>query len=379
MENTKTFNLPDLGEGLLEAELRQWYVKEGDYVEIDQPIASMETAKALVDIPAPQSGYISKRYPKMNDIVSIDRPLVSFSDHPLDHGHSAECYDPLESRSLDENQEFPQTVSDEIALVQNKTSLNKTIHAMPAVKAFARKFNVDLNTVIPSALNGSITLNDVKAVIDSSLPLSGTRRAMAININKAHTEKIISGVLCEDADIQAWDNKQDYTLRLIRALIMACRAEPALNAHYYNNSLTRQLFTNVNIGLAMDTPSGLYVPVLKAADKYEPEELREQINQFKYTPHTPLGKGSPESLAQSSIILSNFGSIGGRYAMPVIIPPIVAIIATGRARDQVMAIAGKTEVRKIIPLTLAFDHRAVTGGEAARFLMAMIADLSFQA
>jgi len=204
---------------------------------------------------------------------------------------------------------------------------------------------------------------------------------MAMNMNKAHAEKVISGVLCEDADIQAWDNTPDYTLRLLRALIMACQAEPALNAHYFNGSLTRKLFTDVNIGLAIDTPSGLYVPVLKNANKSQANELREQIDQFKYDPlpQTGEGKGCHPPMTEASIVLSNFGSIGCRYAMPIIIPPIVAIIATGRARDQVMAIAGKPEVRKIIPLTLAFDHRAVTGGEAARFLMAMIKDLNLQA
>lgn len=357
MKNTNIFNLPDLGEGLPEAELRQWYVKEGDYVEIDQPIASMETAKALVDIPAPQSGRIVKFYAKANEILNTGAPLVEFAA--------------------------------------------KNIQAMPAVKALARKFNVDLSTVIPSAPNGSITLDDVKKAALSPNPspsqpsdsltypsgtlsrkrksgineeLKGTRAAMAMNINKAHTEKVISGVLCEDADIQAWDNNQDYTLRLIRALVIACQAEPALNAHYFNNSLSRTLFTDVNIALALDTPSGLYVPVLKQANKSKPNELREQIDQFKNN----CGTGS-EPMTEASIALSNFGSIGGRYAMPVIIPPIVAIIAVGRAREQVMAIAGKAEVRKVIPLSLAFDHRAVTGGEAARFLMAMIANLNLQA
>ena len=195
---------------------------------------------------------------------------------------------------------------------------------------------------------------------------------MAQNMNKAHAE-IVAAILCEDADIHAWNKNADYTLGLIHAIIVACQKEPALNAHYFNENLSRKLFANINLGIAMDTPTGLYVPVLKNIQGSTASELRQQINQFKQTAQTQ--SFSCESLTGATIALSNFGSIGGRYAVPVLVPPIVAIVATGQARDQVVAVEGKVKVHRVIPLTLAFDHRAVTGGEAARFLMAMIEDL----
>ena len=293
----KIFNLPDLGEGLADAELHEWYIKEGDYIELDQPMVAIETAKALVDIPSPQSGYIVKLYAQPGDIVDTGGPLVQFSPHPL-----------------------------------------------------------------PPASQGEEKLR-------------GTRRSMASNIIKSQAEGAPS-MLCEDADIHAWGEKEDCSLRLIRAMIKACQAEPALNTHYFNDTLSRKLFTDINIGIAIDSPTGLYVPVLKNCAHVNPNDMRKQINQFKYKAQNQ--SFSLESLAGATIVLSNFGSIGGRYALPSLISPIVSIIAAGRSREEVVVVEGKPAVRRIIPLTLAFDHRAVTGGEAARFLMAMIKDLSLK-
>ena len=358
----KIFHLPDLGEGLAEAEIRQWHVHEGDWVETDQLMVSMETAKAVVDIPAPRTGKILKLYGKVGDIISTAAPLVEFEEGDQETatvvGH---------------------LLTEDTVLVESPTGISPThttqtsMKILPAVRALAKQLNVDLAQVTPTGTNQQITAEDVKRTAQKSSiitePLRGMRRAMALNMTQAHGE-VVPVSLIDDADIQHWPADADITVRLIQAIAAAIVVESALNVWFDSKKLERKLISNINIGIALDTEEGLFVPVIKNVSNRSASELREILNRFKSSLKTRTLPA--EDLQGSTIMLSNFGMIAGRYANPIIIPPNVAIVGVGQIRDRIVAIDGKPTVHRLLPISLTIDHRAVTGGEAARFLRAFI-------
>ena len=135
----------------------------------------------------------------------------------------------------------------------------------------------------------------------------------------------------------------------------------------------RRLIKDIHLGIAVDTKDGLFVPVIKNVSSYSRQALREQINQLKIDLNER--RISPDKLRGHTFTLSNFGHIGGQYANPVVIPPTVAILGAGSIRDAIVSVDRQVELHRKIPLSLSFDHRTVTGGEAGRFLMAVIDDL----
>ncbi|MFZ2235073.1 MAG: 2-oxo acid dehydrogenase subunit E2, partial [Dokdonella sp.] len=203
--------------------------------------------------------------------------------------------------------------------------------------------------------------------------LKGVRRNMARVMADAHA-RVVPTMLCDDADIHAWRAGNDITIRLIRSIVKACQAVPALNAWFDGDSLTRTLHPHVDIGIAVDTDDGLFVPALRNADVLDAVALRAAINRLR---DQVMNRSIPASeLSGYTISLSNFGVFAGRYATPIVVPPTVAIIAAGKGRHQMTPVMGGFESHKVIPLSLTFDHRAATGGEAARFLKAMLDDLA---
>lgn len=373
----KIFKLPDLGEGLPDAEIREWYIKEGDEVKTDQLMVAMETAKAVVDVPAPRCGHVIKLYGKSGDVIKTGAPLIEFAD-----GEETQA-----KGTVVGNLEIGNTILDEVAIgIKPKNVTNSAIKAIPAIRMLAKKLNVDLATVNASGPNGQITAEDVEraantvntdnaseqAVLPGYEPLRGVRRAMALAMMQSHVE-VVPVTLNDDADIHAWTENTDITLRVIRALIEGCKAEPVLNAWYDTKSMARKLHQEIHIGIAMDSQDGLFVPVLKQAESTEPEKLREIINRFK--DEVKARKIPANDLKGATIVLSNVGTFAGRYANPVIVPPTVAILAIGRIREEVVAYQAKAEIHRVMPLSLTIDHRAITGGEAARFLAAVINDL----
>jgi pyruvate dehydrogenase E2 component (dihydrolipoamide acetyltransferase) len=202
--------------------------------------------------------------------------------------------------------------------------------------------------------------------------LKGVRRNMARVMAAAHAA-VVPTTLCDDADIHAWLPGNDITGRLVRAIVRACKAVPALNAWFDGENLTRTLHPHVDIGIAVDTDDGLFVPALRNADMLDAAGVRAAVNRLR----TQVEDRSipPSELAGYTISLSNFGVFAGRYATPVVVPPCVAIVAAGKGRHQMTAVMGGFESHRVIPLSLTFDHRVATGGEAARFLKAMLDDL----
>ena len=203
--------------------------------------------------------------------------------------------------------------------------------------------------------------------------LKGVRRNMARVMADAHAN-VVPTTLVDDADLHAWIGKQDITARLIRAIVAACKAVPALNAWFDGKNLSRTLHPHVDIGIAVDTDDGLFVPALRNADMLDGAGIRTAIQRLRSQVED---RSIPSSeLSGYTISLSNFGMFAGRYATPVVVPPTVAIVGAGKLFHDVVAVMGGIEVHRRMPISLTFDHRAATGGEAARFLKALLDDLA---
>ncbi|MEO6102414.1 MAG: dihydrolipoamide acetyltransferase family protein, partial [Pseudoxanthomonas sp.] len=444
-------------EGLPDATIIEWFVKQGDVIRLDEPLVSMETAKAVVEVPSPVSGKVLKLAGDAGDIVVTGAMLAEFEPDPnlpqradgQDTGHAhgppaAKTAAPAPvSAKVEEAEGERADAGTVVGAMQSSNSVHQEqaiamggIKAMPAVRAMARKLGVDLARVRASGADGAVTMADVKqaassvgaplgrdasAVVgkqehrgqgpllrpqDNSVErqkrertqlsasgkpmrtqppgvsasgqpeqLKGVRRNMARVMADAHS-KVVPTTLSDDADVQAWIPGNDVTVRLIRAIVSGCKHVPALNAWFDGDKLTRTLHPQVDLGIAVDTEEGLFVPALRNADILDARGIREGINRLRMQVED---RSIPASeLTGYTISLSNFGMFAGRYATPVVVPPCVAIVAAGRARHQVMPVMGGFESHKVIPLSVTFDHRAATGGEAARFLKALIDDLALE-
>ena len=469
MSQTKTFFLPDLGEGLPDATIVEWFVKPGDTILLDAPLVSMETAKAVVEVPSPVSGKVLKLAGDAGDVIVTGKMLAEFEidaskpqraegqDTGHHHGGGDADTPPAPAPSAPPPATRTEELREDSGTVVGAMQSSDAVHAeaavavggvkaMPAVRAMARKLGVDLARVQPSGPDGVATMADVKraaadgsAKLDAAGPaagpvggasaptpvsgwgvgaeapptappaapasaapaqnrtalsasgkpmrtqppsvsasgqpeqLKGVRRNMARVMADAHS-KVVPTTLTDDADIHAWSAGNDMTVRLIRAICVAARAVPALNAWFDGEALSRTLHPHVDIGIAVDTDDGLFVPALRNAHLLDANGVREGVNRLRAQVQD---RSLPASeLTGYTISLSNFGMFAGRYATPVVVPPCVAIVAAGRARHQMTPVLGGLESHKVIPLSLTFDHRACTGGEAARFLRAMLDDLA---
>lgn len=429
----KIFNLPDLGEGLHEAEIVEWLVKEGEKVTEHQPMVAMETAKAVVEVPCPYAGVISKLHGKAGDIMKVGKPLVTFDQEsstttsapqapaPADSGTvvgqvkvgeqitkdttvrlasnviitpliralahklkvNLESITPTGPNKTILPDDVQRAANSKITAPQIAISESKELRASPAVRALARRLGVGLSDCQASGKKGTITREDVERcqtqtpatpilTATQQETLRSNRRSMAQAMMQAHAEVVLVPLM-DDADISEWPEKEDITVRVIRALVAGCRAEPALNAWFDGKTLSRTLHPHVDIGIAVDTSDGLFVPVLRHAEMLSAAELRGGINKLR---EGLKNRALPPAAMQGATIsLSNFGTMAGRYAAPIVVPPQVAILGTGRLRYELKLTDRGVENRRLLPLSLSFDHRPCTGGEAARFLAAVIKDL----
>jgi pyruvate dehydrogenase E2 component (dihydrolipoamide acetyltransferase) len=196
---------------------------------------------------------------------------------------------------------------------------------------------------------------------------------MAQNMAMAQAE-VAAATIVDDASVDAWAAGTDITIRLIRALVKACQAEPVLNCWFESASLSRRVLSKIDLGIAVDTPDGLFVPVLRNVANRSADDLRAGLDRMRAD--VAARRIPPDEMRGATITLSNFGTIAGRYAAPVVLPPTVAILGAGRLREEPVVREGDVKIGRIIPLSLTFDHRVVSGGEAGRFLGAAIADLA---
>jgi 2-oxoisovalerate dehydrogenase E2 component (dihydrolipoyl transacylase) len=381
-----TFRLPDLGEGLAEAEILAWHVKPGDQVRADQPMVSVETEKSVVEVPVPFSGTVGTLHGAVGDVIATGAPLID-----LDSGTVVGSM-PVAQEDLPVGIE----AGFEMEPRRPGETLARRGRSIPAARALARHLKLDLDSLQGSGPLGVITFDDVLAASGRgarpeagvaaegpklALPpgatleaLRGPRRAMARSMALAHSEVPLSNV-CDDADIHSWRVRGDYMLRLVRALVAAWRTEPALNAWYDAKSDSRVLLAHIDLAIAVDTPQGLLVPVVRNIEGLSPARLRAAIAERKTAAHQR--SLAPEDFRGFTLMLSNFGTLAGRYGVPLVVPPAVAILGAGKVREEPIAVSGAVLAHRRMPLSLSFDHRCITGGEACRFLSAVIADLEF--
>ncbi len=257
------------------------------------------------------------------------------------------------------------------------------IRAVPAARAIAGRLGIDLTQVRGTGRGGLVTVDDVvdASAAPTSSPtaafaaapgateqLHGPRRAMAQTMAIAR-DTVMGCTLFDDADLHEWDNDQDITGRLLRAISEACAAEPGLNAWFDAATQSRKVFSHIDVAIAVDTSDGLIVPVVRDIAGQTVAELRRDVDRLKRGTHSRTLQ--PGELRDFTFMLSNFGMLAGRYATPVVVPPAVAILGAGRLNHDVVATrGGKIAAHLRMPLSLTFDHRCVTGGEAARFMAA---------
>ena len=352
------FKLPDLGEGLQEAEVIEWHVRAGDAVTSDQRLVSVETAKAIVDIPSPQAGIIDKLILQVGEMAHIGEPLLNYK----------EVYnDDLSDQDI-------ATVVGELP-TQVSTAASSDNFIIGAAQH---------NTPTPeNTADNSASSNTVSSALNLPAPerLKGPRRTMA-KVMSSSRANVAAATLMDDADLSIWLNGTDTSARLCRAIAYACQQVPVLNAHFDGKRLSRQLHKNVNLGIAVDSSDGLFVPVITSLEKLDLAQIRVQLDHFKHAINKRSIKA--KEMQGATIALSNFGVIssnssmgkkGGRYGSPIIVPPQVAIIGAGRISLEAAVIDDKVQPRLQLPLSISFDHRCVTGAEASRFLAAMIFNL----
>ena len=434
-----TFHLPDLGEGLAEAEIIRWHVKVGDQLKVDQPMLAVETAKAVVEVPAPFSGTVIALHGKPGDVIATGAVLIEFivegtqpqaaqgvaavgpgaqgdsqvaraAAQPALHRDSGTIVGNMPTS--DEELIEPALTGAQAGAGAGARKSSGRLRAAPAARAVAKRLGVDLSRVQGTGRGGLITVDDVVAatapsasvtafrstlatqrgigVISSSAAstaklaasgnaaavepekLRGLRRSMAQSMSLAR-DNVAGCTIFDDADLHRWGAGQDVTTRLLRGIAVGCKAEPGLNAWLDDTAHSRLLLSRVDVGIAVDTPEGLIAPVVRDVGGRTAAQVRQDINRLK---RAALDRSiGAEDLKDFTIMLSNFGMIAGRYATPVVVPPAVAIVGAGRLTHDVVAVMGRIEAHLRLPLSLTFDHRSVTGGEAARFMAALLADL----
>ncbi len=356
------FKLPDLGEGLADAEIVTWHVGAGDHVIANQPLVAVETDKAVVEIPSPQSGRIKRLHGEIGDIVKVGTPLVEFETQAV--ADSGAIVGELERTAAKAPKRQP------------PPEPAHGVKAVPAVRALAKKLDVDLATVRPSGDRGEITRADVEMAsaggADDWQPLRRLRRTMARNMAISGAS-VVPATVIDEVGLAKWSDAAPVMAHLVRAICAGYRAEGALNAWYDETRNRRLLHQEVNLGIAVDTPDGLLVPVLRNAGHLDLAGIEKALAALVGSAQNR--SAPPETFKDATITLSDFGPVGGRFAALVIVPPQVAILGAGRITPKTLVEGGNAIEKPFLPLSLTFDHRVVTGGEAARFLAAVIADL----
>lgn len=355
------FHLPDLGEGLPDAEILEWHVHAGDTVAVDQLLVTVETAKAVVEVPSPQAGVITRLCAEPGDLVKTGQVLVEFGEaERADSGTVVGELRTSAHQGMGEAFTIGPSASTRDWMSQHLADFRGEV-TTAATQGPA-------TTLAPSATRSAPALPGAS----NATPLRGVRRAMALNMQRSHVS-VVPVTLFDEVDVHAWQRGTDPLLRLIRAIVAGCQASPLLNAWSQDEPLALEPRTGIDLGLAVDTPDGLFVPVLRDIAQRTPADLRRGIDALRAD--VAARSIPPSELTGATITLSNFGSLAGRHATPIVVPPQVAIVGAGRLRDAIVAWEGQPAVHRLLPLSLTFDHRFATGGEAARFLDAMMRDL----
>jgi len=427
------FILPDLGEGVHEAELIAWKVKVGDRVEEHEIIAEMETDKALVEVPSPRAGVIKELHGKEGEILHVGNPLVTYEgqDAGDQQGETSAAQapsEPADNGAMSEAEEDAGTVVGSVeAKAAGVTAADGKVLAAPAVRRLARDLGVDINRVKGTGIGGRVTARDVQAAASGTsapaveqpsrmpavepaqtpapepkaaskpapmqrvsipagedvtrVPFRGVRRKIAERL-RSSVDTAVHFTVMDEADVTELDalrrqlaaasgEKVSYLPFVCSAVCRTLTGSfGALNATVDEQAGEIVQHRSVHMGIATDTESGLMVPVIRDCDRMGVLEISRQIASIAAASRDRSIER--ERLMGSTFTISNVGSHAGRFATPVINAPEVGILAVGRTREGMVTRDGWFRVGKLMPLSLACDHRVVDGATAALCLAEIV-------
>jgi 2-oxoisovalerate dehydrogenase E2 component (dihydrolipoyl transacylase) len=411
------FKLPDIGEGIAEAEIVAWHVKVGDKVEEDQQLADMMTDKATVEMESPVAGTVTKLAGEVGDQIAIGSVLVEIETEgaaPVEEPAPAITTEqPLADGSVEPTPEqedaLPVTATADAATApkaqaaateprpepETEAASKAHVLASPAVRQRARDLGIDLAQVKTTAdrirhadldayllySGGSVASRGAAPRTDETIKVVGLRRKIAENMQEAK-RRIPHFALVEEYDVTALEETRGMMNRdrgsnpkltllpfLITALSKAVAEWPMINATYDDDANVVTRHGAVHMGVATQTDGGLMVPVIRNAQAMSVWQLAGEVLRLSEAART--GKASREELTGPTFTISSLGPMGGIASTPVINPPQVATIAVNKVEEKAVFVDGELEVRKRMNLSLSCDHRVVDGWDAASFMQAL--------
>ena len=402
------FLLPDLGEGLTEAEIDKWLVAEGDSVAEDDPLVEVITDKATAEIPSPFAGVVSKIHVQAGTVVPVGTALVTIGEaahasleasptrSPADAPPPPAAGDSIfgSSAGAPSNGGFPPSPPQHVEVTAAPSG---SVKAMPPVRKLARELGVDLALVQGSGPQGRILREDVESAANGGAaapsrqvvdgggrrePLRGVRRVIAQRMTDAH--RIVPPVThVEECDVTELDatrklanERSPEELRLtympfiIKAVVTALRDYPALNASLDEDAGEIVFHDRFDIGIAVDTPAGLTVPVVRDADRKRLREIAVDVDRLAEAARA--GHSRAEDLRDATFTISSPGPFGGLMATPIVFHPQSAILGVHKASDRPVVRDGQIVIRKMMNLSITFDHRILDGMTAAKFILDVV-------
>ncbi len=412
MSTDSTFLLPDVGEGLVEAEIVQWLVSEGETVVMDQPVVVVQTGKALVDIPTPYAGTITALAAPEGAVVEVGKALFTVRENGSPPTQAPTAAGASEVPGEVAGPVQPARRVDIADAVETPAGPGHAL-ATPSTRRLARELGVDLSTVTATGPDTRILASDVSAAatrdalsraVSSStgsatsptgrpvaaappqplasgervIPLRGLRRAVALSMTVAwqipHVTEFreVDATALVDAHSRLRERaveggtKLTFLPFLVRACAAALRKHPRFNASFDLENAQIIEHGAVNVGVATSTPDGLLVPVVRDADRLSLLALAQRIATL--TSSARARSATSEELRGGTFTVTNFGSFGTWLGTPIIRPPEAAIAGFGRISDRVVAVDGQPVVRKTLPIVVAADHRLNDGADLAAFI-----------
>jgi pyruvate dehydrogenase E2 component (dihydrolipoamide acetyltransferase) len=378
--------LPDIGEGLVEGEIVEWLIEEGDYVKMFQPLVRVLTAKATVEIPSPFEGRILRLLARPGDVVRVGAPIAEIEAPEVQVAAGAPGASDVERVEARESA---------------REALQVPVRAPPRVRKLARELGVDLSKVKGTGPGGVITEEDVLRYAEESkkaaeaprqpalvegaverVPLKGIRRIMASKMVEAKS-RIPHAYIVEEVDVTELVKLRDVLRQdaeskgvkltllpfIVKAVVKALKEYPLLNASLDEERGEIIIKKFYNIGVAVDTPQGLVVPVIKGADGKGLYQIAREIGELAEKARE--GKTSLEDVTGGTFSITNIGSVGTVLGMAIINYPEAAILGVHRLVEVPRYVDGELKPRKIVYLSLSFDHRFIEGAYATRFLLAV--------
>lgn len=396
MSQTQIFTLPDVGEGLTEAEIVRWHVQPGDTVVINQMIVEIETAKAVVELPSPYAGTVAELHAGEGVVLPVGSPLISVevatsTREPVLVGYGVKNETPTRRRRRD-NDELP---------VEVTAGAASRPRAKPIVRKLARDLGVDLAAISGSGTDGEVTRDDILNAAqverpvaavrqgDELIPVRGVQRAMAdamvesfftaphvtiwVEVDMTRTLDLVQRLRSSG---QYADTKVTALMIMASAIASTAKQYPRINATWVDTDHGADVlvYRDLHLGIAADTPRGLLVPVLKNAGAMTLPELARGITSLIDTARQ--GKSTPADLSGGTISVTNIGVFGIDGGTPILSPGQTSIFAMGRIADKPWVVDGVVVVRPVMQVTMSFDHRVLDGASGSRALQAIAAFLA---